>query len=138
MIGVSRLQTTPNPELPPDLAAEQAAISSRTRYAYEVADETSSLEESFDELHAAPMSLGDKPLIVLSAGSLQLPGLSREQMDQFSEAHSEYQASLPRRSQNGKQIIAEKSGHSIQYDQPDLTIDAIRQVVEAARNGSSV
>jgi hypothetical protein len=59
-------------------------------------------------------------------------------MEQFNEARSEYQAGLPHRSQNGKQIIAEKSGHSIQYDQPDLVIDAIRQVVAAARNGGSV
>jgi pimeloyl-ACP methyl ester carboxylesterase len=137
-IGISRLQTTPNPELPPELATEQAAISSRTRHLYEVADETSSLVESFNELYAAPMSLGDEPLIVLSAGSLQMPGLLQEPLDQFNEAHSEYQANLPRRSRNGKQIIAENSGHSIQYDQPDLVIDAIRQVVEAARNSSSI
>jgi pimeloyl-ACP methyl ester carboxylesterase len=43
------------------------------------------------------------------------------------------QAEMAGQSSNGKRIIAEKSGHYIQLDQPDLVIDAIRQVVEAAR-----
>ena len=31
--------------------------------------------------------------------------------------------------------MATKSGHNIQFDEPDLVIDAIRQVVAAARSG---
>jgi pimeloyl-ACP methyl ester carboxylesterase len=144
--GVVRLLTMLEPvgypfsELPPDSADEALAISSRTPHLYEGADESSSLLESISEVHAAPMSLGDKPLIVLTAGPLQLEGmgLSQEQAHQIDEAHSEHQADLARRSQNGKQIIAEESGHYIHLEQPDLVIDAIRQVVDAARNGSSV
>ena len=145
-IGVARLGMMLGPvgypfsELPPDSVDEALAISSSTRHQYEIADETSSLLESVSEVHAAPMSLGDKPLIVLTAGPLQLEGmgLSQEQIDQMDEAHSEHQADLARRSQNGKQIIAEESGHYIHLEQPDLVIDSIRQVVDAARNGSSV
>ena len=144
--GIVRLLTMLEPigypfsDLPPDSVDEQAAISSRTRHLYEVADETSFLEESFNELHAAHMSLGDKPLIVLTAGPLQLEGMgfSQEQIDQLDEAHSEQQADLARRSQNAKQIIAEESGHYVHLEQPDVVIDAIGQVVDAARNGSSV
>jgi LuxR family maltose regulon positive regulatory protein len=33
---------------------------------------------------------------------------------------------------HGKRIVAEQSGHYIQLDQPELVIDAIREVVEAA------
>lgn len=33
----------------------------------------------------------------------------------------------------GRETVAEKSGHPIQLDQPELVVDAIRQVVEAAR-----
>ncbi len=89
------------------------------------------------------MSLGDKPLKVLSAGPPPLElimsqGLSEEQARQIDELHSESQAALTRRSQNAKQIIAEDSGHYIHVERPDLVIDAIRQVVEAARHGSSV
>ena len=36
-----------------------------------------------------------------------------------------------RRSTNSKHIIAEKSGHNIQFDQPDLVVESIRQVFAA-------
>lgn len=146
-IGVTRLPYTLGGEAPgqtsPDLVDEQAAISSHRKHIFAVADETSTLEESFDENGAAPMALGDKPLIVLTAGPPPLElimsqGLSQEQARQIDELHSESQVDLTRRSQNAKQVIVKDSGHYIQVEQPDLVIDAIRQVVEAARNGGSV
>jgi pimeloyl-ACP methyl ester carboxylesterase len=84
------------------------------------------------------MSLGDKPLMVLTAGSVQLAGtgLSEKQMNLIDKLHSESQAALTRRSENAKQIIADDSGHYIHVEQPNLVIDAIRQVVEAAHHGS--
>ncbi len=74
-----------------------------------------------------------------SAGPLQLAdtGLSEEQLEQMDEAHTRTQVALTQGSQNAEQIVAEDSGHYIQVEQPDLVIDAIRQVVEAARNGGS-
>src|SRR5215207_5480984 len=146
-IGVTRLPYTLGGEAPgqtsPDLLDEQAAISSHRKDAFAVADETSSLEESFDENRAAPMSLGDKPLIVLTAGPLPSEvltsqGLSQEQARQMDEFHSESQVDLTRRSQNAKQVIVEDSGHYIHVEHPDLVKDAILQVVEAARNSNSV
>ncbi len=146
MTGVVRLVNMLGPvgypfsELPPDSADEALAISSSTRQLYESADEASSIRESFEQQLAAPMLLGDKPLIVLTAGPLQLQGmgLSQEQMDQMDEAHTRTQAALTQGSQNSEQTIAEDSGHYIHLEQPDLVVDAIGQVVEAARNGSSV
>jgi len=37
-------------------------------------------------------------------------------------------------SQNSKQIVTEKSGHFVIIDRPDVVIEAIRQVVQSARN----
>jgi pimeloyl-ACP methyl ester carboxylesterase len=130
----------PFSELPPDSVDEALAINSSTRQLYESADEVSSVGESFEQQLAAPMSLGDKPLIVLTAGPLQLEGtgLSQEQMDQMDEAHTRSQAALTHGSQDSEQIVAEESGHYIHLEQPDLVIDAIRQVVDAARTGSSI
>lgn len=144
--GVVRLANMIGPvgypfsELPSDSVDEALAINSGTRQLYESADEASSLRESFEPQLATPMSLGDKLLIVLTAGPLQLEGmgLSQEQMDQLDEAHTRSQAALMQGSQNSDQIIAEDSGHYIQMEQPDLVIDAIHQVVDAARNGSSI
>jgi pimeloyl-ACP methyl ester carboxylesterase len=141
-IGLTRLPYTLGGETSgltsPELEDEQAAISSHRKHIFAVADETSSLEESFDENRTDPMSLGDKPLMVLTAGSVQLKGtgLSGEQVTLIDKLHSESQAALTRRSENAKQIIVEESGHYIQVEQPDLVIDTIRQVVEAARGGS--
>ena len=121
----------------PELEDEQAAISSHRKHIFAVADETSSLEESFAENRADPMSLGEKPLMVLTAGSVQLAGtgLSRDQVHLIDELHSESQAALARRSDNSKQIIVKDSGHYIHVEHPGLVTDAIRQVVEAARDG---
>jgi pimeloyl-ACP methyl ester carboxylesterase len=141
-IGLTRLPYTLGGETPgltsPELEDEQAAITSHRKHIFALADETSSLEESFKENRADAMSLGDKPLMVLTAGSVQTEGtgLSQEQTDHLDELHSESQVALTRHSENSKQIIAEDSGHYIQVEQPDLVMDAIRQVVEAARNGS--
>jgi pimeloyl-ACP methyl ester carboxylesterase len=145
-IGVVRLANMVGPvgypfsELPPDSVDEALAIISSTRQLYESADEVSSIGESFEQQLAAPMFLGDKSLIVLTAGPLQLEGmgLSQEQMDQMDEAHTRSQAALTQGSRNSEQIIAEDSGHYIQMEQPDLVIGAIRQVVDAARDGSSL
>jgi pimeloyl-ACP methyl ester carboxylesterase len=130
----------PFSELPDDSVEEALAISSGTQQLYESADEVSSIGESFEQQLAATLSLGDKPLIVLTAGPLQLEGmgLSQEQMDQMVEAHTRSQAALTQGSQNSEQIVAEDRGHYLHLEQPDLVIDAIRRVVDAARNGSSV
>jgi pimeloyl-ACP methyl ester carboxylesterase len=141
-IGLTRLPYTLGGETPdltsPELEDEQAAISSHRKHIFAIADETSSLEESFAENRADPMTLGDKPLMVLTAGSVQTEGtgLSPEQADQLDMLHSESQAALTRRSENARQIIAEDSGHYLQVEKPELVRNAIRQVVEAARNGA--
>jgi pimeloyl-ACP methyl ester carboxylesterase len=135
-IGMIRLPYTLGGE-----TDERTAISSHRKHYFAVADETSSWEESFEQRLASPLSLGDKPLIVLTAGAFHIPpdaGIPQEQIDPFLEAHSEFQADLPLHSQNSEQIIAEDSGHYIHLEQPDVVIDAIREVLEAARNGSSV
>jgi pimeloyl-ACP methyl ester carboxylesterase len=139
-IGLTRLPYSLGGETPgltsSELEDEQAAISSHRKHIFAVADETSSLEESFAENRADTMSLGDRLLMVLTAGSVQTEGtgFSQEQAEQLDELHSESQAALTRRSENAKQIIAEDSGHYIQVEQPALVIDAVRQVVEAARD----
>jgi pimeloyl-ACP methyl ester carboxylesterase len=75
----------------------------------------------------------DIPLIVLTRGSATfnpndyaVPSLAPK----FEQIRLELQKDLVRRSSRGRQIIAEKSGHYIQRDQPELVIDAIRQVIK--------
>jgi pimeloyl-ACP methyl ester carboxylesterase len=77
----------------------------------------------------------DIPLVVLSHGIFNpgdyygLPAMAA----QGEKLRLEMQEALARLSSLSKHIIAEKSGHNIQRDQPELVIDSVRQVVDATR-----
>jgi pimeloyl-ACP methyl ester carboxylesterase len=76
----------------------------------------------------------DIPLVVLthgvvSPGDYGIPSMAAK----GEELRLEMQEALARLSSRSKHIIAEKSGHYIQRDQPQLVIDSVRQVVEATR-----
>ena len=96
--------------------------------------------------------LGEMPLAVLTAGRdftepPQFPPIVPDDLveqylqlwvvvaEPFAKVRMELQTELADLSSNSRHIMAEESGHFIQNDQPDLVIDAIRQVVEAARQG---
>jgi pimeloyl-ACP methyl ester carboxylesterase len=82
----------------------------------------------------SPHPLGTIPVIVLSAG--------KDDFEYASEASAEVQRwefdrgqrALARLSANRRRIIATASGHRIHLEEPDLVIEAIRQVLEATRN----
>jgi pimeloyl-ACP methyl ester carboxylesterase len=76
----------------------------------------------------------DIPLIVLthgvvSPGDYGIPSMAAK----GEELRLQMQEALASLSSRSKHIIAEKSGHYIQRDQPKLVIDSIRQVIEATR-----
>jgi pimeloyl-ACP methyl ester carboxylesterase len=73
--------------------------------------------------HSHP--LGDKPLVDMSTD------MGAEVPD-----YAKLQTELLSLSQNSKQIIAEKSGHFIIIDRPDVVIEAIRQAVQSVRGGA--
>jgi pimeloyl-ACP methyl ester carboxylesterase len=72
--------------------------------------------------HSHP--LGDKPLVDITTEN--------------SARATELQTKLLSLSQNSKQIIAEKSGHFIMIDRPDVVIDAVNQVVHENRNSAKL
>lgn len=131
----------PSQYLPPfpeaTLETYKAVILSDTRFFETAAGEYASIEESLTQARAAQLTtLGDMPLVVLTRGLSTDPdllGLSDEETRQGDVVWDELQAELTALSSNGKQVIAEESGHLVQVDQPELVIDAIRDVVEAAR-----
>ncbi len=79
----------------------------------------------------------DIPLVVLVHGVVMKdmipPGWSAQQLAERERVWRELQQEMARRSPQGRLVIAEKSGHYIQNDQPDLVIDAVRRVVESVR-----
>lgn len=77
----------------------------------------------------AALPLPDIPLIVLSHGrATGLLTLAQE------ERWPAWQKELAMRTSQGKQIVADRSGHNIQFDQPELVIAAIREVVGQTRH----
>lgn len=76
------------------------------------------------------------PLYVLVQGVVRPPppDWSAEQWAKKVQLWRELQADHARRSPNSRIIVAEKSGHGIPNDQPDLVIDAITRVVNLAKS----
>jgi len=121
--------------LPDQALAQYRAILATTNYFEMAIAETEALEKSFAEVRAAKMTrLGDVPLSVLSRGlSEPLPGISEADNQQYEQAWQVMQSELAALSSNRQQIIAKESGHYIQLKQPQLVIDAIRELVQAAQ-----
>jgi pimeloyl-ACP methyl ester carboxylesterase len=71
------------------------------------------------------------PMIVLARGKPGPPmaGLTEEQNNGFRQVWRELQEDLSKRSPKGQFRVAEESGHYIHLDQPELVIQAIRDVV---------
>ena len=141
-LGIARLfagGAGPGEGGPPEgLAEERYAFYNGTRHLYAVADEAASVQESVAAATDAASSLGDKPLIVLSAGAREYPGLTKEQAERTDEQANAFEAGLTGLSQNSRLVVAKDSPHYIQFDRPELVVDAIRRVVEAARDGGRV
>jgi pimeloyl-ACP methyl ester carboxylesterase len=96
--------------------------------------ESASLRASVEQARlAAP--LRNIPLMVVAHG---IPEMFTGYMSPGEAARAEQrwqkmQAELAQLSPSGKYMIAEKSGHKIHIDQPELVVEVIRQVVEEAR-----
>jgi len=68
-------------------------------------------------------SLPDVPVVTISSG------------DQLRERVGDYH-DLASLSSKGRHIVARRSGHWIQFDQPELVATAIREVVDQSRRGA--
>lgn len=81
------------------------------------------------------LALGDLPLTVISHGQLDAnavpPSLGQEVRDEYENAWQKLQAEIAALSTRGKRIVAEQSGHNIIYDQPELIIDSILEMVNS-------
>ena len=76
--------------------------------------------------HASEHPLGRIPLMVLSQDM-------STRTDEHAKIHDHTQQAMARYSERGKQIVVRGAGHHIQLEQPQVVIDAIRQVIAATR-----
>jgi len=128
-------ETIPNNGLPAEAYKQYQAVIATTRYFEGAIAETqafysSDLSDDTVGCGMGPDMLIDIPLIILSHGLPDLSlGLSESEQAQFEQEWAKMQTELLSLSSNSKQIIAEKSGHYIQLDQPELVIQAILELV---------
>jgi pimeloyl-ACP methyl ester carboxylesterase len=129
--------------LPADVEGAFLSTIHRTSYCKSMANETEAVA-SFRSHPDLPNSLGDLPLIVVSAGLTAdeeyaqmggaKSGISRDVYAKVYEANKEMQLEMAGLSTQGQHVVATESGHMIHYNQPELVIDAIQKIVEQVRN----
>jgi len=74
-------------------------------------------------------SMGDKPLTVISHGNpTMFSNLSVDQANALESLWTNLQLELVEFSDSGKHILAQKSGHLIQFDQPELVSEEVSQL----------
>lgn len=107
-----------------------------TKFWAAVYAEGSLKSQDCQELKRQAPSLGDLPLTVISAGK---PMLDYEQVKKFysydqvqkvNEGWQQLQADLVKKSSQSKHLVAEHSGHIIPYDQPEIIVHAVHDMVE--------
>ncbi len=121
------------------MTAEQAAyfyfLSDLPKASVTSGNESCNWEKSANEARTAG-GLGDRPLIVLTAGKAFIPDepAAAKEAAAFHQVWvNEVQPKLVRLSTRGRQIIVEKSGHGIQFEAPDDVIGAVRETVAVVR-----
>jgi len=124
-----------NPMLPAATQATEQALIADPNYLDTLFVEQDSAEANLGEVAAAQITtVGNIPLIVLSAGQHMLPGgaIPTELVEEMAHMWQQLQAELAMRSPQGQQVAVAESGHYIHLEQPQVVIDAIDQVVAAA------
>ena len=85
-----------------------------------------------DNAARASGKLGDRPLIVLTAGRSGVVESDSTSAFPAVWVH-QLQADLARLSTHGRQIIIGNSAHMIQFEAPEAVVDAVREVVTDLR-----
>lgn len=78
-------------------------------------------------------TLGDIPLIVISHGQIDAnavpPSLGQQVRDEYESAWQKLQAEISSLSTRSRHIVAERSGHNVIFDQPEIVIESILEMV---------
>jgi len=92
-----------------------------------VRDESAQVSASYEQARAARVPAGIPVILLTATKDETMPEAARKV---WGEKHAEWISKVP----GGKHVVAEKSGHFIQAEQPQLVIDAIKQVLDQSRS----
>lgn len=142
LMGWANADRRPSP-LPPDVLAAKTAVQNRTDTTLAVVNEIALMRKGLDSSTLPPPSLGNLPLVVLTSGKgidsalaereAKASNSSVENAVAVARIERTAQQELAALSSNSKHVIAEKSGHFIMYDQPDLLVDNVLALLNAVR-----
>jgi len=124
-----------------EFGQEMLYLQMQPKFIYASTGEMGLFSESAEQVRAAG-NLGDKPLVVLTAGksadASQLPpGFPKKEFDDFHETWvNDLQVKESQLSTRGKRIMVPDSTHMIPFERPDMIVAAIHEVYTAA-NGAS-
>lgn len=141
--GIARLmggEQDPTGKLPKDYVQKFNYLMLQAKFVDATASEIGSFETSASEVKAAG-DLGDRPLVVLTAGKSadpkQLPpGIDKKDLEELQRIWiNDLQVQEMHLSTRGKRQIVQDSTHMIPFERPDTVIAAIREVCDEAKAG---
>ncbi len=93
--------------------------------------EMKAMKKSYDQIRNTG-SLGKIPLVVIKHGinDSRFNNLTKEKKERIESLFNEVQLETSKLSDNGKLITADKSGHYIHIDQPDLVVETAKNIIE--------
>jgi len=131
-LGIARLQddTAGLTFLSPEDRREALYLEVQTKFYKAEWSETESMPTSTQQVRASG-NLGDKPLIVLTAGKVEEapPGFPQKDLDDFQNAViNDLHVRLAHLSTRGRQVIVRDSDHMIPFERPDAVVSSIHEV----------
>lgn len=122
----------------PDVGDELVALTMRRDFVDAFRSEGAALVRGGEV--PAGQSLGNLPLLVLTAGKPSVMGLPSAADDREASRiwRDELQPELVRLSPRGRQVVVKDSGHMIPVEQPGAIVDGVREVVEEARQRGGI
>ncbi|MGC2465121.1 MAG: alpha/beta hydrolase [Candidatus Acidiferrum sp.] len=131
-----------SPGVSKEFGQEMLYLQMQPKFIDAAASEMTLFPESANEVRAAG-NLGNKPLVVLTAGKLvpasQLPeGFPKKDFDDFHEIWvNDLQLKEAHLSTRGERIMVPDSDHMIPFERPDTIVAAIREVSAAVTTTST-
>ncbi|MEO5817513.1 MAG: alpha/beta hydrolase [Gemmatimonadaceae bacterium] len=94
---------------------------------------SNALPAFFAEVKRDARPFGPLPLVALTAGRTSVPGVTPEVAEGIHREWVKMHKEIVARSTRGRWILAEKSAHYIQRDQPDLVVQSVREMLDTLR-----
>ena len=144
MLGITRLIASYD-QLPPILTLQEEKVPAeirpmlrtvwlRTGYVSTLADESDGLIETLEQVRHSGR-LGDLPLVIITAtGPVWWPDMPGQvNPAKFKKMWMDLQQDLTTLSTKSRQVFAEHSSHFIQFDEPSLVAESVRQMIDLTR-----